>query len=132
MVTKSNMENRRDPLNYKLITAVLLCLTLTFGILMVTGLQCNDRISHKDAKKQILKNIDSLEKVSANDIKKIDSIKIDRKPVEIRISDRDLTIIEMENKRIKDHEKILNDSADVDLIECDRILTGLVTEYKIR
>ena len=126
------MENRRDPLNYKLITAVLLCLTLTFGILMVTGLQCNDRISHKDAKKQILKNIDSLEKVSANDIKKIDSIKTDRKPVEIRISDRDLTIIEMENKRIKDREKILNDSADIDLIECDRILTGLVAEYKIR
>lgn len=126
------MENRRDPLNYKLITAVLLCLTLTFGILMVTGLQCNDRVSHKDTKKQILKNIDSLERSSTNDIKKIDSIKIDRKPIEIRISDRDLTIIEMENKRIKDHEKILNDSADIDLIECDRILTGLVAEYKIR
>ena len=126
------MENRRDPLNYKLITAVLLCLTLTFVILMFTGLQCNDRVSHKYTKKQILKNIDSLERSSANDIKKIDSIQLDRKPVEIRVADRNMTIIKMQNNRIKDHEKILNDSADVDLIECDRILTGLVTEYKIR
>ncbi len=121
----------KEPINYKLASAILLCLVFAFGILTVTGLKCNDRIDHTKTKKEILNNIDSLEKVDTKQILQIDSTEQSRKPIKIRISKRNMDLINMKLKEDEKYKEILADSSDVDFVEFNRILTGLVSEYKI-
>jgi len=120
-----------EPINYKLASAILLCLVFAFGILMVTGLKCNDRIDHIKTKKEILNNIDSLEKVDTKQILQIDSTEQSRKPIEQRIAKRDGTLVEITKRKDEKYKEILADSSNVDFVEFNRILTELVSEYKI-
>jgi len=120
-----------EPINYKLTSAILLCLTLAFGIVMFTNLQCNDRVNHTTTKKQIINKIDSLEKVDTKQVLQIDSIKQSRKLIEERIAKRDGTLVEITKRKDEKYKEILADSSNVDFIEFNRILTGLVIEYKI-
>jgi hypothetical protein len=120
-----------EPINYKLTSAILLCLTFAFGILIFTNLQCNDKVNNTVTKKQIINRIDSLEKISDKQVIEINKSKESRKPIKERIVKRDNTIVEITKRKDEKYKEIIADSSNVDFIEFNRILTDLTKEYKI-
>lgn len=120
-----------EPINYKLTSAILLCLTFAFGILIFTNLQCNDKVNNTVTKKQIINKIDSLEKISDKQIIEINKSKKSRKPIKERIVKRDSTIVEITKRKDEKYKEIIADSSNVDFVEFNRILTDLTKEYKI-
>jgi hypothetical protein len=120
-----------EPINYKLTSAILLCLTFAFGILIFTNLQCNDKVNNTVTKKQIINRIDSLEKISNKQVIEINKSKKSRKPIKKRIVKRDSTIVEITKRKDEKYKEIIADSSNVDFVEFNRILTDLTKEYKI-
>jgi hypothetical protein len=120
-----------EPQNYKLISAVLLCITITFFLIITLGVNCNNRVSFDKEKIHLKHKIDSLERLDAKQVLQIDSTKQSRKPINQRIAKRDGTLVEITKRKDEKYKEILADSSDVDFVEFNRILTGLVSEYKI-
>ena len=129
-------EQKTDTVNsmnidYKLWSAIFLCTTFILGILLYSVMKNENPTYIQDTKKQIKKEIDSLETSIKKENILILKEKDFRKPIELRRSERDGSIVEMTLKKEDDFEKILVDSADADIRELDGILTDLVREYKI-
>lgn len=118
-------------IDYKLLAAVFLCTTFILGILLYSVMKNEDPTYIKDTKKQLRKEIDSLETAIKKEDVLILKEKDFRKPIELKLSERDGSIVEMTLKKEDEFKKILADSADVDIRELDSILTGLVREYQI-
>lgn len=121
----------KDPVNYKLYSALIICLVAVFALIIGTNVGCNNNRLYKEQKEVLLHKIDSLENKSKYQVFQMDSMSKSRIPTEKKMIERDRNIIKLTEKKDEEYKDILDDSASVDLIEFDRILTGLVEEYKI-
>lgn len=119
-------------INYKWLTTIFLCTTITFAVLIVTNIDDSKLNDIREKKELLEKKIDSLEIIIMDNNLNIKYLKEQRIPVENRISERDGTLVKLKEQKDESFKVILNDSADTDLRELDTLLTELVEEYEIR
>jgi hypothetical protein len=117
--------------NYKWLAALFLCTTIVFAFLIATNINTDEVKRLKQEKKELITEIDSLKKlILLNDVL-IQKEKDYRVSIENNIAMRDGSLVELKNIKNAEFQIILTDSAHIDFIKLDSLLTGLVKEYDL-